>query len=145
MLTWEMICLPLWQFVALMEVRGQDTPRMVMGLVVLWRVRHWRGIRLAGSQTLPNTLGAMCFMPASRRGWISLLPSFLREMGDRKVCIAEMREQKGNWFCVHLTKRRGKSGCRIFGLSKTLLSLFQCVSKKTCPPPGKQTLSLLQG
>jgi len=107
MLTWEMICLPLRQFVALMEACGQDT---APGSVFFWRVMHQREIRLAGSQTLHSILGAICRALASWREVISLLLSFLREMGDRKACTAEMREQKCHEFCVDLTKRRGKAG-----------------------------------
>lgn len=109
MLMWEIICLHLWQFVTLMDARGQDTPPVVTGLVVLWHVTHKWGICLAGSQTLHHILGEICHMLTSWRVWISLLTSFMGEVGCGRACIADMREQKGSWFCVCLTKRRRKS------------------------------------
>ena len=119
-----MICLPLRQFMALMEAWGQDTPPVVTGLVVLWRITHWWGIRLAGSQTLHDVLGTICLTLASWRAWISLLPSFLGEMEDGKACIAEMREQKRQLVLCFSNKEEVKvRGARYLDEHNSRLSL----------------------
>lgn len=134
-----MVCLPLQQFVALMEALAWDTPPVGLRLILPSCVNTGRASASSG-----ESAGSQNF----RIFWVQfafadLLEgvdfSFAKFLGVDGRCksLHCRNKQEKRQFCVFLVEWRGKWGWQGAGMNRTLGSLSQLVRKMTHPPPSR--------
>lgn len=132
-----MVCLPLQQFVALMEAWAWGTPPVGLSLILPLCVNPDRGFASSG-----ESAGSQNF----RIVWVQFAFADLLERVD--FSLAKFLGADGRWkslhcrnklgkrqFCGFLAEWRGKWGWQGTGMIITPGSLSQCVRKMTHPAP----------
>lgn len=136
-----MICLPLQQFVALMEAWAGDTPPMDLRLILSWCVNTpWQGIcQLRGIcwlTDLQNILGAICLCwPLGGGGYLSCQVSLGRREMEKLALQKKTGKKAVLWF---FGRMEGKVGlARNRDEHNSGLSFSVCKENDPSFPPSR--------